>query len=142
MSAHEAIRRLLAIYGQLLDSHRLDDWGGLFTPDAVFRVYGNAIEGREAIMKEIGGMQPPANLPVKHGTLAPVIDLLDDDHARVWTDLVAFGTTEDGSIGTATIARYHDRVERGDDGRWRFRERVIVMGGEDVPDGVAPTPAY
>ena len=34
----EAIRRLIAIYGQLLDSKRFREWGELFTEDAVFRV--------------------------------------------------------------------------------------------------------
>ena len=34
----EAIRRVIAIYGQLLDSKRLAEWGELFAEDAVFRV--------------------------------------------------------------------------------------------------------
>ena len=142
MNEYESIRRLIALYGQLLDSLRLEEWGELFTPDATFSVYGNTLEGRDAIVKEIGGMQPPAHLPVKHGTLMPVIDLLGDGQALVWTDLVAFGSDEQGAIGTATIGRYHDRIERGGDGRWRFRERVLVMGGETVPEGVAPSPSF
>ena len=36
----EAIRRLIAIYGQLIDSKRLQEWGDLFTEDGVFRVWG------------------------------------------------------------------------------------------------------
>jgi hypothetical protein len=46
-------------------------------------------------------------------------------------------------VTVATIGRYHDLIVRDPSvGRWRFAERVIVMGGEDVPDGVHPGPAY
>ena len=69
MNDHEAIRRLIALYGQLLDSKRFAEWGELFTPDAVFQFWGRAIRGREEIVREIGGMQPPA--PGKHVVLHP-----------------------------------------------------------------------
>jgi len=139
---HEAIRRLIALYGQLLDSKRFDDWGRLFTQDAVFRVWGETHRGRATIQREIGGMQPDA--PGKHVVLEPVIDLDPDqsDRARCWTDLCALASSEDG-IAIATIGRYHDRLVRDPaDGRWRFEERVIVMAGEDVPDDVAPSPPF
>jgi uncharacterized protein (TIGR02246 family) len=136
--ATEAIRRLIALYGQLLDSKRLDDWGELFTPDATFSVWGRTYRGRAQIVDEIGGMQPEA--PGKHVVLQPVIDLEEAGRARAWTDLTAFATTEQG-IEIATIGRYHDRLVV-QDGRWRFAERVLVMGGEDLPEGVAPSPAF
>ena len=136
--AIEAIRRVIALYGQLLDAKRFDDWGALFTPDAVFTVWGRTYRGRREIVAEIGGMQPEA--PGKHVVLQPVIDLDGDAHARAWTDLTALATTDRG-IAIATMGRYHDRLVVHE-GRWRFAERVLVMGGEDVPDGVAPSPAY
>ena len=44
-------------------------------------------------------------------------------------------------ISIATIGRYHDRlVKSSEDGRWRFSERTLVMGGEPVPEDVDPTP--
>ncbi len=136
----ESIRRLIAIYGQLLDTRRLDDWGRLFTRDAVFRVWGETYRGREAIVREIGGMQPDA--PGKHVVLSPVIDRQSDVLALCWTDLAAFASDADG-ISIATIGRYHDRVVRDPtDDRWRFAERVIVMAGEPLPGDVAPTPAF
>ena len=140
MDDYEAIRRLIAIYGQLLDSKRFDDWGRLFCEDAVFRVWGKVHEGRAAIQREIGGMQPDA--PGKHVVLAPVIDLdADRAHALVWTDLCALATGPDGIL-IATIGRYHDRLRKEADGRWLFAERVLVMGGEAVPADVADTPAH
>jgi hypothetical protein len=140
MDDFEAIRRLLALYGQLLDSRRFEDWGRLFVEDAVFRVWGRTYRGREEIQREIGGMQPDA--PGKHVVLQPVIDLEAPGQARVWTDLCALASGEAG-ITIATIGRYHDRVRLDPEvGRWRFVERVLVMGGEPVPSDVAPSPAF
>ena len=138
MEDREAIRRLIALYGQLLDSKRFEEWADLFTRDARFRVWGDCHVGREVIRREIGGMQPEA--PGKHVVLQPVIDLDDAEHARCWTDLSAFATTPGGLV-IATIGRYHDRlVKSSEDGRWRFSERTLVMGGEPVPEDVDPTP--
>jgi len=134
----DAIRRLMAIYAQLLDAKRVAEWGELFTEDAVFAVWGRTWSGRAAIVEGIGGMQP--ELPGKHVILTPVIDLLGADRARAWTDLSAFATTKDG-IGIATIGRYHDElVKHG--GRWRYAKRIVVMAGEALPEGVAPSPAH
>ena len=138
LNALEEIRRLLAIYGQLLDSKRIGEWSELFAEDAVFEVWGRTWRGRAAIAEGIGGMQPDS--PGKHVVLAPVIDLLGPDRARAWTDLSAFASGKDGAITIATIGRYHDELVR-EDGRWRFARRVVVMAGEATPDGVAPTPA-
>jgi uncharacterized protein (TIGR02246 family) len=135
----EAIRRLMAIYAQLLDSKRIDEWGELFTEDAVFAVWGQTWRGRAAIVAGIGGMQP--DFPGKHVILTPVIDLLGPDRARVWTDLSAFSTGKDGAISIATIGRYHDEVVK-QGGRWRYAQRIVVMAGEKLPDGVAPSPAF
>lgn len=139
MDELEAIRRLLAIYGQLLDSKRIEEWGDLFSEDAIFRVWGETYRGREEIKRKIGGMQPDA--PGKHVVLQPVVDLDGDDRARAWTDLCALSSGAN-SITIATIGRYHDRLVRSPgDGRWRFQQRVIVMGGEAVPEDVDPSPA-
>lgn len=136
----ERIRRLVALYGQLLDSGRLAEWGELFTRDAVFSVYGRTYRGRDEIVREIGGMQPPPDRPVKHLLLAPVVDLDGDATALAWTDMTVYATGADGRIGIATMGRYHDRLVREDD-RWRFRERVLVFAGQPVPEGVAPGPS-
>lgn len=136
----EAIRRLIAIYGQLLDSKRIEEWGQLFTPEAEFRVWGNTYRGRSEIVREIGGMQP--DRPGKHVILQPVIDSSGADTARAWTDLCGLGSSEDG-ISIVTIGRYHDDLVRSSaDGRWRIHRRVLVMGGEEVPADVAPTPDF
>jgi uncharacterized protein (TIGR02246 family) len=136
--AHESIRRLVAVYAQLLDDQRLEAWADLFTEDAVFAFWGRTCRGRAEIVREVGGMQ--AATPGKHACFQPVIDLIDADHARAWTDFAALATDAEGRIFPATIARYHDELVRGADARWRFARRVIVFAGEPVPDGVAPSP--
>lgn len=140
MNDFEAIRRLMALYAQLLDSKRLAEWGELFVADAIFRVWGQTYRGRDEIVREIGGMQPEA--PGKHVVLQPVIDFEGEAGARVWTDLCALSSGEEG-ITIATIGRYHDRLVRDpESGRWRFAQRVLVMGGEDTPADVDPSPAF
>ena len=76
-----AIHRLIAVYAQLIDSGRLDDWGQLFTEEARFRVYGQTYESRATIVAEIGGMLLPPDRPGKHISLVPIIDLTGDDRA-------------------------------------------------------------
>ena len=140
MDDFEPIRRLVALYAQLLDSGRLADWGELFTGEATLTVYGRTYRGRAEIVREIGGMQPGPDRPVKHLLLPPVIDLAQGDAAFAWTDMTVFATGPDRQVSIATIGRYHDRLLRVD-GRWRFRERVLVFAGEPLPAGVAPVPA-
>ena len=141
MDDYEAVRRLVAIYAQLLDSLRFDEWGELFRVDATFLVWGRETRGREEILREIAGMQP-ADRPGKHALLQPVIDLVHEGRALVWTDMSVMTTTAQG-IEVATIGRYHDEVARDPSGgRWRFVSRAIVMAGEPLPEGVAPAPAY
>ncbi len=134
----EGVRRLIALYGQLLDSKRFEEWGELFTRDARFEVWGRTYRGRDEIVREIGGMQPEA--PGKHVVLQPVIDFEAADRCRAWTDLIALASSAQG-VAIATIGRYHDRIVR-EGGRWRFAARTIVMGGEAVPEGADPSPAH
>jgi uncharacterized protein (TIGR02246 family) len=136
----ERIRRLVALYAQLLDSGRLPDWGELFTRDASFTVYGRTHRGRDEIVRAIGELQPGPERPVKHLLLPPVIDLGPDGTALAWTDMTVFATGPDRAPSIATMGRYHDRLVR-QDGTWRFRERVLVFAGEPVPEGVAPVPS-
>ena len=139
MDDYEAIRRLLALYAQLLDTGRYEEWGQLFTEDATFSVWGSTYRGRSQIVDEICGMQ--TDPPGKHVVLQPVIDLDDASHARAWTDLSAFACSPEGQFSIATAGRYHDRLVKRD-GRWRIAQRTLVMGGEAVPEGVDPSPGY
>lgn len=137
MNDLEAIRRLIALYPQLLDAKRLEDWGGLFAEDAVFDVFGRRLVGRAEIVREIGAMQPPT--PLKHAVFAPIVELDAPDRARAWTDFATFAQSASG-ISIANFATYHDVLaKRG--GRWRIAHRTIVSPGEQPPAQVGPTPS-
>ncbi len=136
-----AIQRLIALYAQLLDSGRLDDWGQLFTEEARFRVYGRTYESRATIVAEIGSMVLPPDHPAKHVSLVPVIDFTADSRALAWTDFSGVGANESGEIVVGTIGRYYDELVR-DSELWRFASRTIVMAGEPPLDDVAPSPAF
>ncbi len=138
MNDFEAIRRLIALYPQLLDARRLAEWGELFTEDGVFLVFNRTLCGRAEIVNAVGGMQPAA--PLKHAVLNPVIDLVDGDRAKAWTDFSVFMTTADG-IRTSNFATYHDHLAKGADGRWRIAQRALLSPGDALPSGVDPVPS-
>jgi uncharacterized protein (TIGR02246 family) len=138
MNDYEAIRRLLAIYALLLDARRLREWGELFSEDALFLVFGRTLRGRAEIVAAVGGMQPKEAL--KHAVLQPVIELVDVDRARAWTDFSVMLAAPDGAVRTTNFATYHDRLRKHADGRWRIAQRAIVAPGDELPPGVDPLP--
>jgi uncharacterized protein (TIGR02246 family) len=141
MDDYEQIRRLVALYSQLIDDARWTEWANLFTDDAVFTVWGNAYTGRAAIKDGISGMMP--EYPGKHVAFASVIDI-EGDNATGWTDFISVADDGPGQWGRsyviATAARYYDRFVR-DDGRWRFARRELRMAGAPLPDGATESPA-
>ena len=136
MNDLEAIRRLIALYPQLLDAKRLEEWGGLFAEDAIFDVFGRRLTGRAEIVREIGAMQPETKL--KHAVFAPIVELDAPDRARAWTDFATFAQGPSG-ISIANFATYHDVLAKRD-GRWRIAHRTIVSAGENAPKNVGAVP--
>lgn len=159
MTDLDAIRRVIALYAQLLDAKRLAEWGELFAEDAIFDVFGRRLTGRAEIVREIGAMQPAA--PLKHAVFAPIIEL-DAPHrarrkprrssaarnagsarvkfARAWTDFATFAQGG-ASIAIANFATYHDVLAK-QGGRWRIAQRTIVSPGEPPPESVGAVPGY
>ena len=137
LEAAEGIRRLIALYAQLLDSHRYDEWGRLFSEDAAFSVGQATYRGRAEIQREICGMMQP-EIPTKHMLVQPVIDFEGPARALAWTDMAGLVTDEAG-IARANIGRYHDRLVFEDE-RWRFAARALVIAGEERPAGVVESP--
>lgn len=132
------IRRVIALYGQLLDDRRFDEWADLFLNDAV--VMGHA--GRQAFLKGIAGIQP--STPTKHLACTSVIDL-EGDHATAWTDGLALVDIGDGPNGSRLYAtyplRYYDKFVRVD-GRWRIARRESALPGAHLPLTAQKTPAW
>jgi ketosteroid isomerase-like protein len=142
MDDDRAIRRLITVYSQLIDDGRWDEWGQLFTEDAVFTVWDQAYTGREEIVTAVRGMQ--AEFPGKHVAFATVVDL-DGDRALAWTDLLAVADAGPGPWGRAyaiaSAARYYDQLVRVGE-RWCFRRRDIRDAGAPLPPGAVPSPPF
>jgi uncharacterized protein (TIGR02246 family) len=129
MNDHSSVLRTLALYCQLCDDGRFDEWAELYTDDAVFIVGGRRHEGRAAIKAFIEAGQPPERRG-KHVCANPLVDVdADGTTARASTDYVFVARAADGSLAITSAGRYHDRLVRSADGRWRFAERRIEFIG-------------
>jgi uncharacterized protein (TIGR02246 family) len=115
----EGVRRTLALYCQLCDDGRFDEWTDLYTDDATFAVMGQTQVGRDAIKAWIEQAQPEDKRG-KHFLGQSVVDI-DGDAASAVTDY----TFVSKAYVITSAGRYHDTLERGGDGRWRFRTREI-----------------
>ena len=119
---HVAISALLARYCLTLDHDDVDGWVALFTPDASYRVYGRSFDGHEGLRRMMTGA--PGGL---HLGGPPVIDMLDDDHARTTRNLLFVERGQDEQRS----AVYTDELVRTPDG-WRIascRCQFIVADG-------------
>ena len=142
LQARYAIGRLMSLYGQLLDDLRLEEWGELFSEEAIWRIPSVTFEGRSAIVEGVGAMEPPVPGRVKHLSFPPVIDFESATRARVWTDQVALHCPDETWM-VVSAGRYHDLVEF-DGTRWRFVSReadVRWPPGSDPLTAIVPTPA-
>ena len=145
----EAIRRLIALYGQLLDDRRFEAWGELFCEEAEFlSIPGSALpggdaavslQGRAVIVATVSAVQEQvaAAHPLIHFGGNPVIDVAGD-RARAWWDFLVM-YLKPGGTEIAHAGRYYANIVRRD-GRWRFVRRVSVRPGHAWPPGVEPTP--
>ena len=115
------IAELLARYAFLIDDHRFDELGELFTPDARFGSPGSMHEGRPAIVGNYRalGEAYPVTL---HEARGFVLDFTDDDHAR--GEVLGFSEQSSGTSTVVTSFRYDDEYVRLD-GRWRFASRQV-----------------
>jgi hypothetical protein len=120
------IRNLMARYCLYLDLDQVEDWVQLFTPDAVYEVYGRGWVGHERLRSMFSGA--PGGL---HLGGPPVIEL-DGDRARTLRNLLFVERS-----GAQRSAVYDDELVRTDAG-WRIarcRCRFIVADGlSDRPD--------
>lgn len=124
---HVAITQLLARYCLLLDHDDIDAWVGLFTPDAVYEVYGREFVGRDGLRKLMTGA--PGGL---HLGGPPVIRMVDADRAVAQQNLLFAEALE----GIMRSALYDDELVRTPDG-WRIARRRCRF---ITPDGITDRP--
>ena len=142
LAARLAVGQVVIRYGQLLDDHRWDEFGELFTADGVWRTADVTLQGRSEIVEGLRRMQGPRPGSVKHLSFPPVIELDPPDGARAWTDFVCVLFAE-GAWSVVSGGRYSDRLAL-DDGRWRIASRDADVQGPTervLPAGWRPTSA-
>jgi hypothetical protein len=125
------IQRLIALYGQLLDDLRLEEWGELFAEDAVWSLPTVSFQGRTEIVKGVGAMEPDQPGRVKHLTFTPIIEFEHEHRAHAWTDLLALMKSERGAWTVVAAGRYYDTLEFIA-GRWRFKSRICDVEWDGV----------
>lgn len=133
--AREAIRDLVARYNQQGDRGNLDSLLELFAPHATLQVGADHVyRGREEIRTLFAGAvaESSGETPIRvlrHFTATHQIDVEGEHTARGCCYFAVL--TE---MGLDHWGRYLDAYVRGDDGRWRFAARKVVVEGR-VPDG-------
>ena len=137
MDPHLSISRTIALYGPLLDDRRFEDWGRLFTEDAIWSMPGATFEGRRAIVEGVGAMEPPITGLVRHLSYTPIVEIDAPDHAFAWTDLMALSRpARDAAWEIAAAGRYCDELVRVE-GSWLFKHRTA-----DIDPDERPSPAF
>ncbi len=137
------ILRTLYVYAHAHDQARDDEWVGLFTDDGVFDARrpgtGRRNAGRDALQRyraDIAQGRRP-NARMKHLMTAPLIEV-DGEEATVEAYFcVVNNEGEAAGPQLFSFGRYFDRLAK-EDGRWRFKERIV--DGESYTSNAASSP--
>jgi ketosteroid isomerase-like protein len=123
VAARDAIAVLLAEYCHRCDDGDVDALLDRFTADATFVFADHAVTGHEQLRAWFESTQSPERRG-KHIT-ANVIITVEGDRAAAASDFVFYGTNREGRLVAMVAGRYTDDLVI-DDGRWRFRRRVVT----------------
>lgn len=153
MSDLEEIRRVIVLYGSLLDDGRFDEWGQLYAEDAEWIAVPGinrpnngssepvTIRGRENIVAQNRRLVESSRQGGKacslHFSGQPIIDVKGVG-ANAWWDFILM-RIEQSAMVASHAGRYYARLEK-QDGRWRFSQRVSIHQGGAVLPGLAPIP--
>ncbi len=133
-----AIRRLIALYAQLLDDQRFEELGVLFCRDGILPWGPYVFRGPSEIRSGLPKVEPAPH-SIKHFVFSPVIDVVGDA-ASAWSDVIVSLIPKQGPAEMSFVGRYHDRFSR-EDGVWRYASHVTVKTGDAIPKGELPPPS-
>jgi hypothetical protein len=132
LEAERAILRTLHTYGHTIDSGDEAGWLGCFTDDGVFAAWIERPEepwfrvaGRAELAAFIAEHTRPPDPAHKHLVIEPLVQLAGA--AATCVSYFAVLMHHGGEPVLRVFGRYHDRLARGDDGLWRFSERVAEI---------------
>ena len=130
LEKERAVLSTLYRYGHSIDYGLAQERVDCFTEDGAFdlrsRNGSNArYDGREALTAFIARSPKPPAKYRKHLLIEPVITI-DGDSARVQSYYATLH--EDNGVPLiSAFGRYHDKLVKCPDGRWRFRERNVEV---------------
>jgi len=130
--------KLLYAYAYAYDSKDCVSWANLFTADAVFTADGVADgvagpikqTGRDAILQFCIARQKNVigNIKTRHNMTNIVFDQLTPNQAKTRTYLLlTWQKPGDMTPSAQEAGTYRDLIVKQSDGRWLFKERVLVL---------------
>lgn len=132
LEAERDIRRLFHRYAECLDYGLADDFPALFTADGTWRLerLGDVVKtftGHAELHVFASGHSHWPDAAHKHLVFDHEV-LLDGDRGTATSYFLRVDRHPDraGAPQIFEFGRYHDDLERGDDGRWLFRQRRVV----------------
>lgn len=132
LEAERAVLRTLHAYGHAIDYGDEEGWVDCFTEDGVFDVRSRhehqlkrLVRGRDELRAFISRHTRAPELWHKHLLIEPVITVTGSSATSVAYFVVVM-EHEDIPV-LRVFGRYRDRLVRGDDGRWRFAERIAEI---------------
>ncbi len=135
------IRETLHKYAMFIDDRRIDAWLDLFVEDAHYHVIGQTHVGHQEILANVLG-DPDSESTLTHTPFPAIIKMLSKDEALAWADFFVVRRHREGEYPAHSIkymGRYHDKLTKSKDGRWRFVTRsVYVNGMENSGDFLQP----
>jgi hypothetical protein len=125
----EAIKQLKARYFRLLDTQQWDDWGQVFSEDAILQ-WGpdesQIMNGRPAIQQGVSSSLVGA-VTVHHGHM-PEIELDGDDRATgIWS---MYDRVDHPEFMLEGYGHYHEEYVKAN-GRWRIHRLKLTRLHED-----------
>ncbi len=152
LEAERAIVATLHRYAHSIDYGDEPGWVDCFTEDGVFDVRSRhahqlkrLISGRAELAAFIARHTRAPELWHKHLLVEPLVEVTGPDSGTCNSYLAVVMEHENAPV-LRVFGRYRDRLARGDDGRWRFRERIAEIESmrADLPpfvDGRPTDPA-
>lgn len=149
MALRARIRDLYDDYYATLDEVRLEDWPGFFTPDCLYRVIprenferGYALstmqaESRGMLQDRVTGLLRTQMYAPRYYRRFPGPLRVTEDGGGVRTrhNLLIVQTLVDRQSDIVLCGVCHDLIVE-DEGRLRFRERVVVFDSEMIPNSL------
>jgi ketosteroid isomerase-like protein len=128
MSDEAEITALLYEYAARLDAGDLDGVAELFAAATFRSPAGTHLTGTAEVRGMYDAMRLYDGVPrTRHLITGAVVEVTGPSSARSTCQFVVLQGVGDGAPpGPVLAGRYVDEFDRGPDGRWRFRDRLVV----------------